>query len=400
MSGSCARAGLYVHIPFCQSKCDYCDFFSVPCKNGVGNDFLTALESEILFYSKKLDIQMWSTVYIGGGTPSLLSPEQIELLMDIIKKSVNCSPSEEVTMEMNPQSIDQKKIAAAGSSGVTRLSLGVQSLTESALNSVNRRCSPDIAARALDLVKKNWTGRLNLDCMAGLPEQSDSEFLASLKNIVSYSPDHISLYTLTIEDGTPLAKRIADGFPFDYEKADEQWLAGRNFLESQGFRQYEVSNFSKPGFESKHNMSYWNQKNYIGVGPGATSSVYSFSENTCGVRWTNTKDIKKYIEFWNGLSFSEQDIPRDTEILDQDTQEFEFLMMGLRTLNGITQDEYKKRFSHLQWKGNLNDRLGANNGPWEKFDKENLCNKNLPKGKFALNRNGILFLNRLLEEYI
>ncbi len=394
------KFGLYIHIPFCKTKCDYCDFFSIPNGGAVSDDYLQALLNESIHYSKKLDIQMWGTIYIGGGTPSLLSPRQIEFLLKGLKSAFDTwiDPAE-ITMEMNPQSLTLEKLDAAYSGGVNRLSLGVQSLVDKSLESVHRMCTKDIAEKQLELVKKHWSGRLNLDCIAGLPGQSEKEFCESLKKIVSYGPDHISLYTLTIEDGTPLEKKISKGMAYDYDEADSQWLIGRDILESCGFHQYEVSNFSRPGCRSLHNMAYWNQDCYVGIGSGATSSVYRYGAGQNGIRWTNTRDIKHYIDYWLGNA-SEESVPRDVEILDQSTQEFEFLMMGLRTMDGLSADEYRKRFTDLAWKGNLGDRLGTENGPWKRLIEKNMVQIFDSDNRYALNSEGILFLNQILEEYL
>lgn len=394
------ESALYIHIPFCRSKCDYCDFFSVPCRSSVDDEYIRAVINESLYYSKKLNLQSYSTIYIGGGTPSLLQARQIENLLSGLKNGfAQWIAPKEVTMEMNPQSLDEDKLKAAQDNGVDRLSLGIQSFTEKSLDSVHRICSSSTAEKALDLVKKVWKGRLNLDCIAGLPNQSDKEFVDSLKKIISYKPDHISMYTLTIEDGTPLAKQIDQGMDYDFDKADGQWLTGREILKGNGFSQYEVSNFSLPEKRSIHNMSYWLQKDYIGIGAGATGTVYNSTQNEKSFRWTNAKDIKKYTGFWNKSTNIDNEIPREIELLDDETLEFEFLMMGLRTLDGLDPLEYEKRFSHLAWNGDLEERLGRKNGVWKKFEDLGRTNKNLST-KFALNEDGILFLNTLLREYL
>ena len=395
--------GLYVHIPFCSSKCDYCDFFSVAESGSCINDgYIRAVLNESLFYAKKLNIQMWSTIYIGGGTPSIMSAGQIKALLDGLKKSAaSCEMNPlETTIEMNPQSITEEKLCAACSGGAGRLSIGLQSFTQKALDAVNRGCTAKTAEKAMSTVKKNWNGKLSLDCMAGLPCQNMNEFTDSLEKIISYDPDHNSLYTLTVEEGTALFRRIENGMDFDFDEADRQWLEGRSILEKNGFRQYEVSNFALPGNESIHNSSYWKQKDYVGIGAGATGTLYDFSPGKKGFRWTNTKDIKKYIEFWNGNDISEEKIPRETELLDSATEEFEYLMTGLRTMRGLEPEEYRERFQHLKWKGDLRARLGADDGAWKKFSERGMCADFESTGRYALNGKGILFLNPILEEYL
>ena len=217
--------------------------------------------------------------------------------------------------------------------------------------------------------------------------------MTSLKTLLSYKPDHISLYTLTVEDKTPLAEKIENGMAFDFDEADSQWLLGRNLLEENGFLQYEVSNFCIKGNESLHNQNYWHQGDYAGIGSGATGTLYDF-ENSKGFRWTNTTDIKKYVDFWTGGDVADEKIPREIELLDLKTLEFEYIMMGLRTAEGLNPDVYRKRFSKLKWKGNLDFRLGKDNGAWKSFADKNFCNIE----DYALNENGILFLNALTEK--
>jgi oxygen-independent coproporphyrinogen-3 oxidase len=227
--------------------------------------------------------------------------------------------------------------------------------------------------------------------------------LSSLEKIISYRPDHISMYTLTIEDGTPLAKRIDEGEPWDADEADRQWISGRDFLIKNGFNQYEVSNFSLPGCESRHNMAYWMQESYIGLGAGACSSVYSFERGTPGLRWTNTSDIEKYRDFWKDgaeIRTGQEKNTREEEILDLETEEYEFLMMGLRTLRGISAAEYNKRFSSLKWHGNLEERLET--GGWSELGEKGLCGcaRGISGDRFFLTKEGILFLNSFLRDLI
>lgn len=408
------KFSLYVHIPFCTSKCDYCDFFSTGiglCKS-VPDDYVDCVVKEVKTYAKIFGVQEWNTVYIGGGTPSLLSPVQLNSLFDGIQKSCKCGIScgAEVTVEMNPESLDKELLSAADFCGVNRLSLGIQSLNSAALLSVRRNCTVQKAQQALELVKKCWKNDLSLDAIAGLPEQNSEEFALSLKKMLSYEPQHFSLYTLTVEEGTPLCKKIDNGMEWNADEADSQWILGRDILFSHGFSQYEVSNFCLAGKESRHNSAYWQQQSYIGAGAGASGTVYCGSE---GLRWNVKKDVKAYIDFWktysasscDGLSFEQlvkDDVPLETENLDAKTMEFEFLMMGLRTRQGVSAQKYERLYSGVSpWNGNLSLRLGEKNGVWRRFYDEGMTNVYSSCGGetfYALNEKGILFLNRLLVE--
>ncbi|MBO7639953.1 MAG: hypothetical protein J6S91_13365, partial [Treponema sp.] len=277
--------------------------------------------------------------------------------------------------------------------GVGRLSLGIQSLNENALKKVNRHCSKNDCKKALELVKSTWRGDLNLDVIAGLGGASQKEFEQSLREILAWEPEHISLYTLTVEEGTPLAKRIEAGERWSQEEADCQWLLGRDLLKKNGFLQYEVSNFSKPGHESVHNMTYWKQEDYIGIGAGASGSLYDFTGKG-GYRWTNTRNLDLYRSFWTGGKISHEGIPEEKEELPLEVEEFEYIMMGLRTTRGINSQEYERRFSSLKWKGDLSERLGEKVGLWNDWQKREMAERR--GGDYYLTEKGLLFLNSFL----
>ena len=234
---------------------------------------------------------------------------------------------------------------------------------------------------------------MNLDVIAGLGGASQKEFEQSLREILAWEPEHISLYTLTVEEGTPLAKRIEAGERWSQEEADCQWLLGRDLLKKNGFLQYEVSNFSKPGHESVHNMTYWKQEDYIGIGAGASGSLYDFTGKG-GYRWTNTRNLDLYRSFWTGGKISHEGIPEEKEELPLEVEEFEYIMMGLRTTRGINSQEYERRFSSLKWKGDLSERLGEKVGLWNDWQKREMAERR--GGDYYLTEKGLLFLNSFL----
>ena len=384
---------LYIHIPFCRRKCDYCDFFSVPCAKNVPNEYISALKNEISFLKEFYTISSWRTVYIGGGTPSLMTNKQIEDLCSFVAK--NNKGDCEFTIEMNPDDITPSLLQAAFSSGVNRLSVGVQSLNDSALQAVNRRCTRETTLKALEIIKQIWHGSFSLDAIAGLVGQNTDEFLKSLAEIISFAPNHISLYSLMIEESTPLYSRISRGeVQYNEDESDEQWLLGKEMLEKRGFLQYEVSNFAQKGHESKHNCTYWHLEDYLGCGSGATGSLY---ENA--LRWTNTNDIMQYIAYWtvSDKKFLLQTIPRENEVLSKEIQEEEFLMMGFRLLSGVSAEEYKRRFSK-----DLGTRLGAKDGVFSKWQSRGDAKMYIKENEhfYALTEKGILFLNTFLEEIL
>jgi len=391
---------LYVHIPFCRQKCDYCDFYSVAeCNrrgkvNDLSDDYINSVINEIRCYVNAYSIRRWSTVYIGGGTPSLLSEKQLKTLCKGIFSAVpEKSDDFEFTLEMNPENVSSQYLETAWACGVNRISLGVQSLQDKVLARVNRGCDSQTALNALEIVSKCWKGRFSVDFIAGLPGETYETFRQNLLKAMEYSPDHISLYTLTVEENTPLWQKIQSGkIKWSSEKADKMWLKGRNILELNGFVHYEVSNFAKPGYKSRHNQTYWKQKNYIGAGCGATGTIYELK-----TRWTNTMSIPDYIRHFNNIGTNYGGVnsfPRSVELLDEQTMKFEFLMMGFRMREGIVDQDYFDRFNE-----NLPDGFYEVFNRWQK--KRLAGKEKTSRGtRYYLNRRGSLFLNLFLEELI
>lgn len=391
------ESALYIHVPFCRQKCSYCDFFSVgesgrkgKC-NDVSDGYVDALVREMAVYSARYGVSEWSTVYIGGGTPSILSAEQIAALMRGVSGSAALAPDAEVTIEANPENVDARFIECCAENGINRISVGIQALDDGALARAGRSANCSCALAALSLLEEGWNGHLSVDFIAGLPGQTWKSFRNQFSVLHEFTKiDHVSLYTLTVEENTPLWSQIRSGeTAFSGEKADRMWISGRTILEKNGFRQYEVSNFSQPGCESRHNCAYWRQKNYIGVGAGATGTVYDFSRGTAE-RWTETLSIPAYISGVNSGN-----VVRNTERLDSGTVAFEFLMMGLRTMDGVLDSEYEARFG-----GSLAERLGADGGAFWSWRKRHLASVRPCRGgnAYSLNRRGILFLNSFLRE--
>ena len=384
---------LYIHIPFCLSKCAYCDFFSRPF-DAVPDSYIQALCNEITYRLSEFKVDSLSTIYIGGGTPSLLSPAQFTRLFEHIRKSVRLAQKAEITVEVNPDDVNEALLKTLQACGVNRISCGIQSLNDKALKSACRRADTAMNLKALDCFKKHWKGQLSLDLIAGLPEEDEKSLLNGLEIICAQKPDHISLYSLTIEAETPLGKQLEEGkLTYDFDAADRLWLCGRDYLEKQGYFWYEVSNFCLPGKECRHNLGYWNHKNYLGCGAAACGSIYK--EDGSGLRWTNNCDITEYTDFWLGRPKGQSaeikrdcKLPQSTEIIDLATSQFEFFMMGLRKLSGVSQEEYKtlfgesfpETFTYL----------------FNKWQERGLCH--IREGRYALSREGMLFLNRFLEE--
>lgn len=400
-----ASYSLYIHIPYCISKCAYCDFFSIPKKNDcactiIPSEYVNALCNEIAFRLSLLKMRELKTVYIGGGTPSLLAPEQFKKIFAVIKQKAALNSDAEITVEVNPDDVNEELINCLSACGVNRISCGIQSMNDAALIKACRRADYATNEKALHLLKEKWTGQVSIDLISGLPEDNEESLLYSLKKVCSIDPDHVSLYSLTIEDKTPFGKELNEGkLYYDYDEADRLWLIGRDFLEKNGYVWYEVSNFCKPGKECCHNLVYWTHKDYVGCGSGATGSLYE--KNGRIFRWTDSRDIGRYISFWNDLSgkkITQDMLPQKSENIDVETSVFEFFMMGLRKIDGISLFDFEKTFSFplpaafiklfSEWeKKGLCMRWPVNSSVCSKSDE-----------RYAMSREGILFLNRFLEK--
>lgn len=392
---------LYVHVPFCRQKCDYCDFFSIPSNRAScvcpDEEYVRSVLNEIRFYVKKYSVSRWKTVYIGGGTPSQLGAKLLFELVSGIKSAVSDKTADEFTVEMNPEDLTEDILDSAQKAGVDRISTGIQALDQKALDSVNRHCPLQTAISSLELLQKKWRKKLSVDFIAGLPGQTYSSFKKQFETVFNFKNiDHISLYSLTLEENTPLYKKIESGkIKWSQQKTDRMWILGRKILKENGFIQYEVSNFARSGAESLHNKVYWHLENYIGCGSGACGSVYG----EVSERWTNTCSIKNYENFW--LDFNpESEIPesvRQVEKIDLQTQEFEWLMMGFRLLEGVCSEEFKKRFGK-----SLEERIGVKDGLFFEWSKKHLARSYKKDGKtfYALNERGLMLLNLFLESLL
>lgn len=402
---------LYVHIPFCTSKCSYCDFFSVPCAKKIDDEYIDAVLNEAVCTASLWDIDSWKTIYVGGGTPSLLSEKQIDRLFSGLLKMSRKAPLE-VTMEANPSDVTESFLDAASASGVTRISCGIQSFSDTSLCRVRRRSRASDVYRALSLFEKKRPHALSVDMIARLPEETDASFASGLKTLLSYAPDHISLYSLTVEEGTPLCSEIESGkILHDIDASDALWISGCDFLCGAGYEQYEVSNFCRRGCECLHNLAYWNLESYAGIGAGATGTFY---RKDVSARFTNTRDIGSYVRFWESkkidavrsrIFFSDDfrtvqvraererkfaELPFSVEYIDKKTEAFEFFMMGLRMTRGICRETYEARF------GAFPEKAEALFTAWE---GRGLALQRKKNGAhfYALTKEGLLFLNEFLE---
>ncbi len=328
------RLGLYIHIPFCHSKCDYCDFYSLAGREDRMDAYQKALLAHLAETAPSTHGYQVDTVYFGGGTPSFYGEKRIRELLKAIKKRYALAPDAEVTMEANPDSVDKGMLTRLRRAGINRLSLGVQSACDRDLAALHRPHTFEQAKAAVEAARKAKIKNLSLDLIYGLPGQTQEGWKDTVEEILALEPEHLSCYGLKVEDGTPLAERVARGerLPGDDDQADMYlWTVDR--LAAAGYIQYEISNFAKKGFQSRHNLRYWFLREYIGFGPGAHSDFG-------GRRYSFLRDLDGYVDgvLKGGRIIDESDlIPRRE-------RSGEYLMLGLRTARGIEEWEYRREF--------------------------------------------------------
>jgi oxygen-independent coproporphyrinogen-3 oxidase len=323
--------GLYVHIPFCTRKCAYCDFVSFPDSENRIDSYIEAVIDEARLYEDVLFSRGVDTVFIGGGTPSLLSPLQIEKLLTGLRNNCNWKPLE-VSVEANPESVDADKIAAYADNGVNRISFGLQTHDDVILNRIGRGHTWETFLKSFDKA----TGHLNnvnVDTIFGLPGQTLETYLETLGRVIALSPTHLSSYALKLEPGTPLACVFSGA---DEELDRVMHHTGIEMLEAAGFRHYETSNFAQPGCECRHNLKYWTGGEYLGLGVAA----HSFLRIGNPVRMSNTTDLDNYIHMiGKGLR-----PVTHTEVLSPDDIKSEYIMLYLRLKDGLSFSDYKNHF--------------------------------------------------------
>ncbi|MDR1987096.1 MAG: radical SAM family heme chaperone HemW [Treponema sp.] len=341
-------ASLYIHVPFCAGACDYCDFYSIPV---MPHDSRLDAYPEALLEEAKVRIQEFGlihvpTVYIGGGTPSLLGPAGMGRLLSGLGKLWNQGIKApcEITVEANPESAGEAFLKTCRDKGVTRLSLGIQTFHGPSRSEVHRVGDGALLQERLRLVRAIFGTDFSGDLITGLPLQDERILLQDLKQLLAYEPGHVSLYALTLEPGTPLASQAmlkGTGLP-DPDRADALWIAGRDTLEQQGYGQYEVSNFSRPGMEALHNIRYWRMENWLGLGPGASATIIDNAAGR-GRRFTVSPDVDAYISWSKGL-------PQGAgeglliEDLDRLTLIKETFLMGFRYRKGPDAGLFRQRF--------------------------------------------------------
>lgn len=324
--------GIYVHIPFCRKKCAYCDFYSLSCPQAEQMDaYLTALQQQIADFFDREGKKPVDTLYIGGGTPSVFGAARLSALLQTIRDHVDLLPDAEITVEVNPESVEESLLLVLKDAGVNRISMGIQSSDDAQLAALGRLHTFARAKEAAGQIRALCTENLSVDLMYGLPGQTMESWQQSVEDILALRPAHISCYALKLEEGTPL-HRQNPVLPEDDLQADMYlWLVSR--LQEAGYPQYEISNFSLPGKHSRHNSRYWDLRDYIGFGCGA-HSYYG------GRRFSTVSDLQGY------LSATEQgrSVLEAEDETDAPDRSLEYLMLGLRTTRGVEAGEFEILF--------------------------------------------------------
>ena len=398
---------IYIHIPFCVKKCDYCDFLSAPADLETKEKYVEALINEIKLNKNKMSEYVVDTVFIGGGTPSLLEENQISKIMSVLRDNCNMSENPEITIECNPGTITESKLWEYKKSGINRISFGLQSANDQELKSIGRIHNYAGFLESYNLARKCGFDNINVDLMSALPGQTLKSYEETLNKVVRLEPEHISAYSLIVEENTLMYDRVKKAqikginiLP-DEESERKMYYLTNNILRSNGYRKYEISNYSKPGKECKHNIGYWQRKEYLGFGIGAASL---YKEN----RYNNISDINKYIEVLtnnikensinnvensseveNQVNILNSIVKNLQQLTERDRME-EFMFLGLRMMEGVSMEKFERYFGkpYMEVYGKVQKKME---------DKRFLINDN---GYVKLTEFGIDFSNYVMSEFL
>lgn len=329
--------GIYVHIPFCKRKCEYCDFISYSGIEEKADSYIRSLIQDIINSSNKVKDYEVDTIYFGGGTPSYIDSSLIVEVLNSIRENYNVLEDVEITLEVNPGTVNEEKLLSYKQAGINRLSIGLQSTNNRLLELIGRIHNYNEFLETYKLARNVGFNNINVDLMLALPTQTLDEIIGSVREVISLKPEHISLYSLILEEGTPLYTRVNSG---ELELTDEKlerhmYWRTKQLLEQAGYKHYEISNFAKKGFESKHNLNCWNQNEYLGFGIAS----HSYLENK---RFSRITNIDEYIKNINENNFDKNIIIEETQ--DRETKAKEYMMLGFRKLDGISISEFERKF--------------------------------------------------------
>ena len=382
------RLGIYVHIPFCAKKCNYCDFYSLASSEDEKKAYIEALKREIREASKKVsDEYRVYTIYFGGGTPSIIKAYYIKEILEEIRLGFRLYKDDfypEITIECNPKTVDMEKLLMYKEAVINRISLGLQSANNDELKLLGRIHTFEDFLDSYDMVRKSGFTNVNIDLMSAIPNQKISTYERSLDELIKLNPEHISSYSLIIEEGTNFYKKYAENAPFakDLPSEDEDramYELTLTRLAKAGYKRYEISNYAKDGYYSRHNTSYWERVPYLGFGVGA-SSLFE------GERYDNVANLKEYIK---NAGFS--DIRNNITNLSLKDEMSEFMFLGLRLIDGISKQAFTKKFTFTVEeifgdvvKKHINNELLIDNGDFLKLSDRGLDISNYVLSDFLL----------------
>lgn len=377
--------GIYIHIPFCKQKCYYCDFISYANKGEKVKEYIECLQKEIEIESNgyKNEEYKITTIYIGGGTPSFIDALYIERIINTIKQNYKLYEKPEITIEVNPGTINEEKIEKYKEIGINRISIGLQTTNDKLLKQIGRIHTYEEFLNCYKLVSKSKINNVNVDLMLALPNQTIEDLEESLQKVINLKPNHISLYSLILEEDTKLEEMVNKNevkLPSEDIERRMYWNV-KKILEENEYIHYEISNFAKKGFESKHNMNCWNQKEYLGFGIAA----HSYIKNK---RYCNTNNIEEYIK--NVKSNNLINNRTICEVQNKIEEQKEYMLLGLRKTQGIDIQEFKNKF--------IDNPIYIFHKELEKLVKEELIEIDL--NQIRLTSKGLDFANLVWEEFV
>lgn len=388
IGGVLKRLGIYVHIPFCAKKCDYCDFYSLASSEDEKKAYIEALKREIREASKKVsDEYRVYTIYFGGGTPSIIKADYIKEILEEIRLGFRLYKDDfnpEITIECNPKTVDMEKLLVYKEAGINRISLGLQSTNDDELRLLGRIHTYEDFLDSYDMVRKLGFTNVNIDLMSAIPKQKISAYEKSLDELIRLNPEHISSYSLIIEEGTDFYQKYAENAPFVKDLPSEEedramYELTLERLKEAGYKRYEISNYAKEGYYSRHNTSYWERVPYLGFGVGASSL---FEDE----RYDNVANLKEYIKN-AGVS----DIRKNITKLSIKDEMSEFMFLGLRLTDGISKQMFTKKFTFTVEeifgdviKKHINNKLLVDDGRFLKLSDRGLDISNYVLSDFLL----------------
>lgn len=377
--------GVYIHIPFCMKKCFYCDFVSYANNEDMIEKYIKALEKEIKIKAEENKLLKINTIYIGGGTPSFIDSKHIVYIINAIKESFNVKENAEITIEVNPGTVTKNKLEDYIKCGINRISIGLQTTNNELLKQIGRIHTYEQFLETYNLIRMVGFNNINVDLMLALPNQTIKDLEDSLNKVIMLKPEHISVYSLILEEKTKLYDLVESG---KLELLDESiernmyWKV-KNILEQNGYKHYEISNFAKQGYESKHNLDCWNQEEYLGMGVAA----HSYLNNK---RYSNTENLEQYINKLLDEEGIKNDIVTVHEEQTLEDKQKEYMLLGLRKIEGVKISDFKNKF--------VQNPIYIFRKELDKLVKEDLIQ--VEDNNIKLTKKGLDLANLVFEEFV